>query len=133
MFSSRCSIDEVPGIGSISGERCSNHASATCMGLAAMRVCDPLHSLLRSFARPQRKPGNEHDSVLFAIVHHVVPLAIGEAVTILHGNDRHNLASPLDVLPRYIGQADQANLALGLQLGQRAHRRLQRHNRVGNM
>src|SRR6266849_4890016 len=34
MFSSRCSTEEVPGIGSVNGERCSNQASATCMGLA---------------------------------------------------------------------------------------------------
>src|SRR3979411_1428855 len=32
-FSSRCSIDEVPGIGSIIGERFSNQASATCLGV----------------------------------------------------------------------------------------------------
>ena len=105
MFSSRCSTEEVPGIGSISGERCSNHASATCMGLARYALRDSLQGLFRRFARAQREPGNEHDSVLLAIVHHVVPLAIGEAVTVLHRNDWHNFASAFDVFPRYIGQA----------------------------
>src|SRR6202049_1685257 len=33
-FCSRCSIEEVPGMGSIMGERCSNQASATFVGLA---------------------------------------------------------------------------------------------------
>ena len=31
-FSSRCKIDEVPGMGSIIGDRFSNHANATWMG-----------------------------------------------------------------------------------------------------
>ena len=34
MFSSRCATDEVPGIGSIIGERRSSHASASCAGVA---------------------------------------------------------------------------------------------------
>src|SRR5580658_6897203 len=33
IFSSRCSIDAVPGIGSMIGERCSNQAKATCLGV----------------------------------------------------------------------------------------------------
>ena len=33
-FCSRCWIDEVPGIGSVIGDRHSSHASATCVGLA---------------------------------------------------------------------------------------------------
>src|SRR5260370_22336474 len=32
-FSSRCLTDEVPGMGSITGERFSNQASATCLGV----------------------------------------------------------------------------------------------------
>src|ERR1700757_1269242 len=32
-FSSRCSMREVPGIGSITGERCRSHASASCEGV----------------------------------------------------------------------------------------------------
>src|SRR5262249_19719540 len=34
-FSSRCSAEEVPGIGSITGERWSSHASATWDGVAS--------------------------------------------------------------------------------------------------
>ena len=34
-FSSRCSIEDVPGIGSITGERASSHASAICAGVAS--------------------------------------------------------------------------------------------------
>src|SRR5439155_26491856 len=101
--------------------------------LDAVRVSYPLGGLLRSLTSPQRKPGNEHDSILLAVVHHVVPLTICEAITILHRNDRHDLASAFDVLSGYIGQADQANLAFGLQLGQRTDRRFQRHDRIGNM
>ena len=34
-FSSRCSTEDVPGIGSITGERASSHASAICAGVAS--------------------------------------------------------------------------------------------------
>lgn len=34
MFSSRCSTEDVPGIGSMIGERASSQASANCDGLA---------------------------------------------------------------------------------------------------
>ena len=64
--------------------------------------------LLRDFARAQREPGNKHNSILLAIVHYVIPLTIGKAVTVLHGNDRHDFASPLDVLPGYIRQSNQS-------------------------
>src|ERR1700730_10733085 len=33
-FSSRWAVEEVPGIGSMTGERCSSHASAICRGVA---------------------------------------------------------------------------------------------------
>ena len=36
-FSSRCSIDWVPGIGSIARERCSTQANATCTGVTPCR------------------------------------------------------------------------------------------------
>src|SRR5205085_11011712 len=34
-FSRRCSSEEVPGISRMLGERCSNQASATCIGVAS--------------------------------------------------------------------------------------------------
>jgi hypothetical protein len=33
-FSSRCATFDVPGIGNITGDRFSNHASASCDGVA---------------------------------------------------------------------------------------------------
>ena len=33
MFSSRCASDDVPGIGNMTGDFCSNHASASCTTL----------------------------------------------------------------------------------------------------
>jgi hypothetical protein len=35
MFSSRCVRRDVPGMGSMTGDRCSSHASATCDGVAS--------------------------------------------------------------------------------------------------
>src|SRR5690606_930604 len=43
-FSRRCATDEVPGIKRIFGERCSSHASATCIGVApseSATACSP--------------------------------------------------------------------------------------------
>ncbi len=70
-----------------------------CMGLAPCASAIRCTVSLRDFARAQRKPGNKHNSVLLAIVHNVIPLTIGKAVTVLHGNDGHDFASPFDVLP----------------------------------
>ena len=47
-FSSRCSTDEVPGIGSITGERASSQASATWPGVASWALRD----LVERTARP---------------------------------------------------------------------------------
>lgn len=67
-----------------------------------MGARDFIEYLTRHSARSQWKPGDESDSVAFAVVHHVVPLSIGKAVAILHRDDRNNLARPLDVLARDI-------------------------------
>ena len=37
-FSRRCASEDVPGINNIFGERCSSHASATCIGVFPRRV-----------------------------------------------------------------------------------------------
>src|SRR5206468_12599828 len=41
VFSSKCAIEAVPGIGSMTGERASNHASATCAGGSPSRRASP--------------------------------------------------------------------------------------------
>ena len=52
---------------------------------------------LRKFSRCHREPRDERNFILLTIVHHVIPFAVRETVTILHRDDWHNLARPLNV------------------------------------
>ncbi len=72
-FSSRCSTDEVPGIGSITGDLCSSHGSAVWAGI------EPA---------PKRAPREKSESVALAHLEHRVRLAIGVVVAVLHRDDR---------------------------------------------
>src|SRR5262249_22110672 len=69
-------------------------------------------------ARSERKPRNEGNVALLAEVEHVIPLAVGEAVAVLHGHDRDNFPCTFDVLLSHIRKTDQANLPFPLQLGE---------------
>src|SRR5207247_10179797 len=46
MFSSRCASDDVPGIGNMTGDFCSNHASASCTTLTLWRFASASNGLL---------------------------------------------------------------------------------------
>src|SRR6266487_4933886 len=46
MFSSRCASDDVPGIGNMTGDLCSNHASASCTTLTLRRFASASNGLL---------------------------------------------------------------------------------------
>src|SRR6266446_1492539 len=78
----------------------------------ARTVClrDSIEHLAGDFARPQWKPRDESIFIALAIIHHVVPFAVGKAIAVLHGDDRDNSARSLDVLLRDVGQRDQATL-----------------------
>jgi len=84
-------------------------------------------------ARAEREPGNEGDGVLFAVVHDVVPFAVGEAVAILHGDDGNDAAGALDVFLRDVGESDEANLAFFFEQGERADGFLERNDGIGNV
>src|SRR6266571_8520963 len=45
MFSSRCASDDVPGIGNMTGDFCSNHASASCTTLTLTRFASASKAL----------------------------------------------------------------------------------------
>src|ERR1700730_2480134 len=81
----------------------------------------------------QREPRDEYDSVTLTIIHNVVPLAVREAVTVLHGNDRNYFASPFDMFLRDVRQSDVTNLSLLSQLRQRLNREIKGHDRIRNM
>ena len=94
-FSRRWSIERVPGIGRITGERRSSQASFV--------VLSPLAT--------QRVVRHERDAFALAEVDDVVVLAVPDVVAVLHGGDRHDLAGALDLLDAHLGEADVADRA----------------------
>ena len=106
-FSRRCSIESVPGIGSITGERRSSQASAICAGVAPWRSA--IFSERRAAVAAQREERHEHDPLALAVVDDVVVPALGEVVVVLHGRDRHDPAGALDLLDAHLRDADVAD------------------------
>ncbi len=98
-----------------------------------VRSRDPVQHLAGDFTGSQWEPGNKSNFIALTIIHHVVPFTIGEAVAVLHRDDRDNFASSLDVLLRNVGQSDQANLPFVSQLSQRLHGCFKRHDGIRNM
>src|SRR5882762_5606180 len=80
-------------------------------GAGTVCLCDSTEHLAGHFARSQWEPWNKSNFIALAIIHHVVPLAVGKAIAVLHGDDRDNPACSLDVLLCHVGQRNQANLA----------------------
>ena len=66
MFSSRCLTDEVPGIGSITLDLLSNHARATCRGLASRFLSDLLYGVVRLFSLAEWSPRKKRNAVMLA-------------------------------------------------------------------
>ena len=89
--------------------------------------------VLRKPVLSERGPGDEGNAVLRAVIEEEVPLAIGEAIPILHGHDGDDLACALEVLKGHVGQGDVADLSLLLQAGQCFHRGVEGDRGVGNV
>ena len=123
MFSSRWATDDVPGIGSMTGERCSSQASASWDGGAVWSLGD----LRRAGRRGERgspvasgNQGMNAMSFCSAVLEHLLGVAVGEVVEVLHGDDRGGLRGFLDLVDDDLGQADVADLALLLERGELA-------------
>src|SRR5437764_4142793 len=82
-----------------------------------MRFCDLVENFTGDAARTKGEPRDEHDPILLAIVHDIVPFAVGETVTNLHRDEGHDPASPLNMFLSDIGEAHLADLPLTLQFG----------------
>ena len=98
-FSSRWSTREVPGMGSITGLFRSVQASTIWVGVRAVALGDRVdrpvrRARARQRPRRQRKPGDEADPLLGAVGEHVVALALGEVVAVLHRRHLEVLARP---------------------------------------
>ena len=119
-----------PGIGSITGERASSHASAICAGVASCCLRDPVErpARLGEPAGREREPRDESDARALARLEHVLRVAVGEVVAVLH---RHDLDDPARLRrapsSEHVRDADVPDLALVLQLLERADRVLVRH------
>ena len=77
-----------------------------------------------------RKPGNERDAALLAIVDNVLGGAVDDVVPVLHAHDRRDLHGFGELVDGDLGEADVADLPLVLEPPQRADLVGQRHGRV---
>ena len=127
MFSSRCLIEAVPGIGSMTGDLASSQAIATWAGWpAASLPC--LHLGGSQYgAGAERVPGQEGDAELLAALEHALGFAVAEVVFVLHRDDVDQLARLLELGDVDVGQPDMADLAGALRVGERADRIHERH------
>src|SRR5262249_40892176 len=84
-------------------------------------------------ARSQGVPRQEGKSALLTLSKHVLRRAGGENVKGLHPDDRRDALRPAQLIDADGGEADVPDLALALQFGERAHRLVKRHLRIGRM
>ena len=75
---------------------------------------------LCQFARRDRKPRDERNAVLLAVVKHILMLAVADVVLVLHARDLHGLTRLFDLMRLHFAQADVLDLALLLELLDRA-------------
>src|SRR5438270_2285885 len=81
----------------------------------------------------ERSPGKKCDIVLLAVIGDEIRFPVSEAISVLHGDDRDNLACSLNMLARHIGERNMPNLALLAQFRQCFYRCLERHSVVGSV
>src|SRR5580692_5258464 len=72
------------------------------------------------FSGGQRKPRNEGDVIFLAIVQNIFGAAVGKAVAVLDADDGDNGLCVLNLLDADFGQADVFDLALRLEIFERA-------------
>src|SRR6267154_927715 len=92
---------------------------------------------LREIAREQREPRDEGDALALAMLEDLLRrlrlghrVALDEVVPVLHRDDRHELASPLDVRHGNLRQPDVTDLPLLLQIPQGTELIVERHGGI---
>src|ERR1700751_5376428 len=73
------------------------------------RLCSLVERIVSSPCLAQWSPWQKRNAVLFAVINDEIGFAIGEAVAILHGDDRNNFASALNVFTGHIGKRNVAD------------------------
>src|SRR5712692_10547286 len=64
----------------------------------------------------QREPRDEADGLALTLDEHALPLAVGEVVSVLHGDHRKDAPRPLNLLDGRFRQTGVADLPLALKL-----------------
>ena len=131
-FSSRWATDLVPGIGSMTGDRCSSHARATWDGVAPT-VAATASTGPPGRASPPDAIGNQGMKPIERASQcgqHVLRRAVAEVVQVLHAHDGDDRARGLQFRHGDLGEADVADLPFGDQLGEEAELVLGRDLRV---
>jgi hypothetical protein len=144
MLSSRWLTFEVPGIGSMTGERLSSQARASCDGVAPQpgkgqlrrcraalggQLCQRAAGACQCTGG-QREPPDERDAIAGRVVEQGLGGAVGEVEHVLHGDDRGDFLRGPQLLHGDLGQADVADLPLVPQALQLAHLVGERDGRV---
>ena len=95
-FSSKCAIELVPGIGTMTGECWSSQASATCAGVAPWPRGDvgERGAGLGELAHREREIGQERESRLLAEAQHILGRSVDDVVLVLNRDDRERSAGP---------------------------------------
>ena len=132
MFSVRCSTDLVPGIGRMTGRLLQQPGQRHLGRRRAELAGDVGDRAVRcgEVTGGDREPRDEGDVLGGRVVEDVLALPVGQVVEVLHADDVDDLARRLQLLDRDLGDADVADLALVLQLLERAELVGQRDLRV---
>ena len=118
-FSSRCAMEDVPGIGSITGERRSSHASETT-GVDTPRAAAIFSITSLAFGSGQAGSRVETQSSLLRNNRPRNPILCPKTVAVLDRDNRNDFARTLDVLERNVRETDMPNFPLLLQAGERS-------------
>ena len=119
-FSRRWASDEVPGISRMLGARRSSQASATCIGVAPSSAATADEGRgLQGREAAEREERHIGDALAGQLVDQRVVGAVGEIVVVLHADHRGDGPRLGDLGGGHVAEAQVADQALALQLGQR--------------
>ncbi len=134
MLSSAWGAYDVRGIGTTTGDRVSNHATATCCGETSRDTA--MSATTGSTAVPcedVRRVRDERNALRLRRAQHILGSAPTDVVGVLHRGHLTEGLRLLQVLEGNVRHTDVAHLALSLQICECAHRLRVRHVGIGHM
>ena len=103
------------------------------LGRGVQFAGDVFEHLVAVTGLAERSPGDESDAILVAVVEEVIPLAIGEAVAVLDGDNGGESAGAFQVIHGDVAEADVADFALFLESDEGFDGSLEGDGRVGDV